>query len=161
MPIKPLKQQQVSALIDLSLRAWEPVFQAVQSVMTEEIYSALHSDWRDDQRNAVEAVCSAEDIRVWVSECDGTVVGFVAVRFDDVSRTGEISMVAVDPKYQQLGAGTALTEFAVEQMKLAGMKLATVETGGDPGHRPARKTYEKCGFKPLPIVRYFRNLESE
>ena len=161
MPIKPLRHEQVSALIDLSLRAWDPVFQSIQSVMTDEIYSAMHSDWRDDQRKAVEAVCSAEDVRVWVTEFNNAVAGFVAVKFDDVSRTGEIYMVAVDPDYQQQGVGAALTEFAVEQMKLAGMKLAMVETGGDPGHSPARKTYEKCGFEPLPIVRYFRNLETD
>jgi hypothetical protein len=33
-----------------------------------------------------------------------------------------------------------------------------VETGGDPGHAPARRTYERSGFTLLPIARYFKNL---
>jgi hypothetical protein len=38
------------------------------------------------------------------------------------------------------------------------MKVAMVETGGDPGHTAARRTYEKAGYVLLPIVRYFKNL---
>jgi hypothetical protein len=43
-------------------------------------------------------------------------------------------------------------------MKDAGMSIAMVETGGDPGHAPARRTYEKLGFGLLPIARYFKKL---
>ncbi len=71
---------------------------------------------------------------------------------------GEISMLAVDPDYQCVGIGTALTEFALDQLKGAGMTVAMVETGGDPGHAAARRTYEKAGYTHLPIARYFKNL---
>ena len=39
-----------------------------------------------------------------------------------------------------------------------GVRVAVVETGGDPGHAPARATYAKAGFTSLPIVRYFKDL---
>jgi ribosomal protein S18 acetylase RimI-like enzyme len=71
---------------------------------------------------------------------------------------GEIYMIAVDPDYQHRGIGTALVEFALDFMKVAGMSVAMVETGGDPGHAPARCTYEKVGFGLLPIARYFKKL---
>ena len=71
---------------------------------------------------------------------------------------GEISMLAVDPDYQGGGLGTVLTEFALDRLKDAGMTVATVETGGDPGHAAARRTYEKAGYVLLPIARYFKNL---
>jgi GNAT superfamily N-acetyltransferase len=74
------------------------------------------------------------------------------------TRMGEIYMVAVDPDFQGHGIGTALTEFALNWMKEAGMSVAMVETGGDPGHAPARRTYEKLGFGLLPIARYFKKL---
>lgn len=54
--------------------------------------------------------------------------------------------------------GTALTEFALDWMKSAGMSIAMVETGGDPGHAPARHTYEKVGFKMFSVARYFKKL---
>jgi len=38
------------------------------------------------------------------------------------------------------------------------MKVAMVETGGDPGHAPARHVYEKAGYTLLPIARYYKNL---
>ena len=42
--------------------------------------------------------------------------------------------------------GTTLYEFAVERMREAGMRVATVSTGGDPSHAPARRAYQKAGF---------------
>ncbi len=71
---------------------------------------------------------------------------------------GEIYMLAVDPDHQGGGIGTALTEFALARIKDARMTVAMVETGGDPGHAAARRTYEKAGYVHLPIARYFKNL---
>jgi hypothetical protein len=39
-----------------------------------------------------------------------------------------------------------------------GETLVQLGTGGDPGHAPARHTYEKAGFTPLPLVRYYKEL---
>jgi GNAT superfamily N-acetyltransferase len=52
----------------------------------------------------------------------------------------------------------ALAEFALDRLKDAGMTVAMVETGGDPGHAVAHRTYEKAGYVHLPIARYFKNL---
>ena len=43
-------------------------------------------------------------------------------------------------------------------MREQGMDIAIVETGGDPGHAPARAAYEAAGFTLLPVARYFRLL---
>jgi GNAT superfamily N-acetyltransferase len=67
-------------------------------------------------------------------------------------------MLAVDPDEQDRGIGTALTEFATAWLRDAGMRVAMVETGGDPGHAPARRVYEKAGYALLPIARYFSAL---
>ena len=88
----------------------------------------------------------------------GSTVGFVAVKLHSDSSMGEIYMVAVDPDFQGHGIGSTLIEFALSWMKDAGMSIAMVETGGDPGHAPARRTYEKLGFGLLPIARYFKKL---
>ena len=71
---------------------------------------------------------------------------------------GEIYMVAVDPHFQGRGIGSALIELALAWMKDAGMSIAMVETGGDPGHKRARHTYEKAGFELFPVARYFKKL---
>jgi hypothetical protein len=43
-------------------------------------------------------------------------------------------------------------------MKAAGVKMAVAETGGEDGHAPARRAYEKAGYTGLPLVRYFKDL---
>jgi ribosomal protein S18 acetylase RimI-like enzyme len=157
--IRPFEDRDAEAVIDLSLRTWAPVFASLEGVLGPDIFRRLHPDWREDQRRAVREVCAEKQGRVWVAEVEGATVGFVATEvFDPRRNLGEVSMLAVDPDYQGDGIGTALTEFALDRLKDAGMKVAMVETGGDPGHAAARRTYENAGFVLLPIARYFKNL---
>jgi GNAT superfamily N-acetyltransferase len=159
MQIEPYDVQQLDAVIRLSLRAWTPVFESIQNVLDADVYRAFYPDnWRVSQQKAVEDVCAAEDTNVWVAIAAGSTVGFVAVKLDSESSMGEIYMVAVDPDFQGHGIGSALIEFALAWMKDAGMSVAMVETGGDPGHAAARRTYEKVGFGLLPVARYFKKL---
>jgi ribosomal protein S18 acetylase RimI-like enzyme len=159
MRIEPYDADRLDAVIRLSLRAWAPVFDSIQKVMDLDVYREFYPDgWRVSQQKAVEDVCAAEDTNVWVATDASSTVGFVAVKLDSESSMGEIYMIAVDPDFQGRGIGSALTEFAVHWMKDAGMSVAMVETGGDPGHERARRTYEKAGFGLLPIARYFKKL---
>jgi GNAT superfamily N-acetyltransferase len=159
MHIEPYDPSQLDAVIRLSLRAWTPVFDSIQKAMDIDVYSSFYPDgWRVSQQKAVEEVCAAADTEVWVAIDSASTVGFVAVKLHVEDSMGEIYMVAVDPDYQRRGIGAALLEFALDWMKTAGMSVAMVETGGDPGHAPARFTYEKLGFGLLPIARYFKKL---
>jgi len=127
--------------------------------MDPDLYRVFYSDnWRVSQQKAVEDVCAAEDTNVWVAIDADSIVGFVAVKLHSSDSMGEIYMVAVDPDFQGRGIGSALIEFALDWMKDAGMSIAMVETGGDPGHAPARHTYEKVGFGLWPVARYFKKL---
>lgn len=157
--IRLFEDRDLEEVVDLSLRAWAPVFASLERALGSDIFRRLHPDWREDQRRAVGEVCAAKKWRVWVAEVGDSVVGFVAVGIFDPRRSmGEISMLAVDPDYQGGGIGTALTAFALDRLKDAGMTVAIVETGGDPGHAAARRTYENAGYTLLPIARYFKNL---
>lgn len=158
MRIEPYQPSQLDALIRLSLRSWAPVFDSIQNAMDVEVYRELHPDWRMSQHKAVESACAAPGMKIWVAIDAGSVAGFVAVRLHAESHLGEIYMIAVDPDFQRRGIGAALTEFALSFMKSAGMSVAMVDTGGDPGHAPARRTYESQGFRLLPIARYFKKL---
>jgi len=159
MQVEPYQPHHLDRVIDLSLRAWTPVFDSIQKAMDAGVYQAFYPDsWRVSQQKAIEDVCAAEDINVWVALDAVATLGFVAMKPDSESSMGEIYLVAVDPDFQGRGIGSALTKFALDRMKDAGMSIAMVETGGDPGHAPARRTYEKLGFGLLLIFRYFKKL---
>jgi GNAT superfamily N-acetyltransferase len=156
--VRPFEDRDADAVVSLSLRAWAPVFASIEQAVGSEIYRRLYPDWRASQQQAVEDVCAAQKIRVWVAEAGASTVGFVAVELHPERSIGETYMLAVDPDYQGGGIGTALTESALAWIKDAGMAVAMVETGGDPGHAAARRTYEKVGYVHMPIARYFKKL---
>lgn len=157
--VRALEERDREAVVALSLRAWAPVFASLERVLgVSGVYAQLHPDWRLSQRRAVENVCTAAAIHAWVADADRDVAGFVAVRLDHDESIGEIYMLAVDPAHQCSGVGATLTSFALKWIKHHGMALAMVETGGDPGHAPARHIYERAGFTELPVTRYFKKL---
>lgn len=142
----------------LSLRAWAPVFASLQGVMDPRVFDHFYPDWRVVQRQTVEDACSDGTMRTWVAIEDGRAVGFVSTRIHADDKMGEIYLVAVDPDFQQRGVATALTEWSLSFFRDSGMEVAMVETGGDPGHEPARRAYEASGFQVLPVARYFKKL---
>ena len=158
VPIRSFDNSDTVAVVDLSLRAWERVHVSIREALTPEINDALQPDWRVLQERDVRAALSAPTSNVWVATVDTVVVGFVAVRIHDDRRIGEIDMLAVDPPHQGNGIGTALTEFALDWIRASGISVAMVGTGADPGHAPARRTYEKAGMTLVPMARYFMKL---
>jgi ribosomal protein S18 acetylase RimI-like enzyme len=127
-------------------------------VLGERINALVYPDWAASQEEDVRDACGDSDTRVTVAVEGDVVVGFVSVRIYPTSRTGEMDMIAVDPASQGQGVGRALAEHALTQMREQGCVVATVATGGDEGHAPARALYEGMQFTPLPLVRYYRQL---
>jgi ribosomal protein S18 acetylase RimI-like enzyme len=157
--IRPFVDDDLDAVIAFSVRAWAPVFASVQHVLGEAIFLRLHPDWERGQAEAVRSTCTNDERDVFVATRDGRPVGFVAVALNAFhDRMGVIDMIAVDPVHQRQAIGVQLTEYAVDYMRRQGMDIAVVETGGDPGHAPARELYGDAGFTLLPISRYFRLL---
>jgi GNAT superfamily N-acetyltransferase len=149
----------VPELVGLSLLAWEPVYNSFRQVLGKTIFLHLFPDWRATQTTTIEKYCSTRDnTTVWIAEMAGQVVGFVVYIVDHQEKTGEVYLLAVHPDYQNRGIGTQLNRFALGKLKESGMKLAVVGTGGDPGHAPARRSYEKAGYTALPAVQYYKAL---
>lgn len=158
--IRRLLDTDIEAVVAFSLSAWAPIFASFEVELGSEVYRLLYPDWRSAQASAVETVCKASENVVWVAIVDDRPIGFVAVGQvdEDGIRAGEIHMLAVDPSYQAAGVGASLVHRAVAEIRAAGLDLAVVATGGDPGHAPARALYEKLNFKAFRQVRYYRKL---
>lgn len=86
-------------------------------------------------------------------------VGFCSIAFDQNTKVGEVDLNTVHPAHQGEGIGAAMFNHALKLMREAGMEAATVGTGGDDSHAPARRAYEKAGFGPaIPNVYMYRLL---
>ena len=153
--IRPFAASDADAIVDLSLRAWAPVFASFKAILGVDLYARVHPDWRSDQAASVRKALDGND--TWVAEADNSVAGFVNVIFN-ADQSAEIYMIAVDPSAQRRGIASLLTDFALDEMRTRGIDLAIVATGGDSGHAPARATYEKAGFTPCPQVWYSKLL---
>jgi GNAT superfamily N-acetyltransferase len=160
MEIREFRQGDLETVVEFSLRAWAPVFASVRDVMGDDIFLRLHPDWKVDQDQVVRSSCTSDEHEVFVAVAGGRPVGFVAIALNAFhERMGVIDIIGVDPDYQRRGVSRRLTESATEHMRSRGLDIAVVETGGDPGHAPARAAYETAGFTLLPIARYFRLLD--
>jgi ribosomal protein S18 acetylase RimI-like enzyme len=160
--IRPFEENDATAVVALSLRAWEPVHVALREVMGDELFDLRHKpDWRARQQRDVESVLGGEGNTVWVAEEERVVVGFAAATIHHDDDMGEIVMLAVDPPSQNRGIGTQLTDTATDWIRESGMPVAFISTGGDDtGHDAARATYDKAGYRRLPISYHLKALRS-
>ena len=154
--IRPFVAGDTDRVVELSLAAWQPVFASFRDILGAGLYERIHPDWRVAQAASVRQALDLNSS--WVSTHGGVITGFVNVVFNHAERSGEIYMIAVDPAHQRQGAASLLTEYALEEMRAQGLDLAIVATGGDPGHAPARRTYERAGFTGCPQVWYAKRL---
>jgi ribosomal protein S18 acetylase RimI-like enzyme len=158
--IREFQESDLDAIVELSLRAWEPVFVSLREVLGDEIFVRLKPDWKAAQAEEVKASCTSDERDAFVAIVGGRPVGFVTVALNAFNeRMGVIDIIGVDPDYQRRGIATRLTEHALAHMRQCGMDIAAVETGGDPGHAPARAAYEALGFTLLPVARYLKLLD--
>jgi GNAT superfamily N-acetyltransferase len=127
--------------------AFAPIFASFRSMLGEEIYELAQRRQDEAQESLLASMLEPRsEWDLYVAESSAGIVGFVAVQLNEDTRVGEIGLNAIDPQHAGAGFGTAMYQFAVSRMKSAGMIVATVATGGDASHAPARRAYEKAGF---------------
>ncbi|MCG8544421.1 MAG: GNAT family N-acetyltransferase [Alphaproteobacteria bacterium] len=158
--IRKFEPGDLPRLHEIRVAAFEPVFRSFRSILGDEIARVAIGSAEREQADYLDSICGPKsDREVYVVEHDSEIVAFCAVALDQDSKVGEIDLNAVEPDYQGGGVGTWMYAFALARMKEAGMLVATVGTGGDPSHAPARRAYEKAGFGPaLPSLHMYRSL---
>lgn len=159
MRIEPYRREFKGAILDLSIRAWRPVFDKLRPAVPGFVYESFYPHgWEKRQVADLTQVLDDEPSTVWVAVDDDAVLGWISVRIHPEDSMGEIYVLAVDPEHQGRGVATALMDHAYALTRAAGMRMILVETGDDPGHAGARATYEKAGFVRWPVARYFKDL---
>jgi ribosomal protein S18 acetylase RimI-like enzyme len=158
--LRPAGTDDLPRLEEVRQAAFAPVFASFRAMLGEDLYHLAQAR-EDEAQGALLASLLAPASRweVYVAVREGVVVGFVAVQLNLETQVGEIGLNAVHPAYAGKGIGTAMYNFALTRMQEAGMRVATVATGGDASHAPARRAYEKAGFTVhIPSVWLCRKL---
>ncbi|MEM8640024.1 MAG: GNAT family N-acetyltransferase [Cyanobacteria bacterium P01_G01_bin.54] len=147
-------QSDLPILEEIRQKAFEPVFDSFRSILGDQIYFLAQEPEDSQQGQLLSDMFLTETVwQVYVVELSDEVVGFVSIRMDSDSKVGEVGLNAVHPDHSGQGIGTEMYKFAINQMKRCGMQVATVATGGDPSHEPARRAYAKSGFNvQIPSV---------
>lgn len=158
--IRPFAPEDLPALQDIREAAYRPVFASFRRIVGEAIAPAAFAGAEQEQAEYLEKICSPDsDREVYVAERNSKIVGFFSLALNGASKIGEIDLNAVAPDHQGAGIGTVMYAFALDRMKKAGMTVATVGTGGDQSHAPARRAYEKVGFGPaVPSLHLYKAL---
>mgnify|MGYP000930746483 FL=1 len=152
--IFPTEEEKVLAA-QLSLRAWEPIYEGYRQQLGDELFSFYFGDWKEKKYHAVLSAMQ----KGAVAKMNGRIVGFVTWSGNAVNGEGVMGQNAVEPGMQGKGIGGKLHRFALEQLKEEGMTHVKVMTGGDDAHASARRAYEKAGFKKrLVSVQYYMEL---
>jgi GNAT superfamily N-acetyltransferase len=160
MIITPYAVDRRAEILDLTRRAWTPVFERTRPAVPGFVHRSFYPEgWRARQLSDMSAILDAEPQNVELALVEDSLAGWVCTRLHPEDRMGEIHVLAVDPRYQRRGVATALMRHSFERMSAAGMGMAMVETGDDPGHTPARAAYEAAGFVRWPVARYFKDLK--
>ena len=156
--IRPFEPGDLPAVQRVREAAFEPVFRSFRGIVGVEIAAVAFAHADAEQARLLDGICgAASGYQALVAAVGGEVVGFVTFTIDAEKRTGEIGLNAVHPEHAGRGVGTRMYERALARMREAGMVLATVSTGADPSHAPARRAYEKAGFGPaLPSVHLYK-----
>lgn len=157
--IEPYSPDQRQALLDLSLRAWDPVFQKLKPDVDGFVYDNFYPEgWEARQIQDIGAFLDENGERTVVVHYENTLAAYAGIAIHPEDRMGEIVVIAVDPAFQRKGIAQLLIAHCEDMIRKKGMSMVMIETGDDSGHRPARETYEEQGYSRWPVARYFKEL---
>jgi ribosomal protein S18 acetylase RimI-like enzyme len=161
MDLRPYFPDDLPHLIDLTIDTFGPFYeQQFRPEVGELIFAHQHGDWREDYRKQVPTLHDPANGRyVVVAETgEGDLAGYAAWTVDLAKLHGDIEILAVSAAHRRDHTATALCEHAFADMRARGVEVATIGTGGDPFHAPARALYEKLGCTGIRVAVYFKEL---
>ncbi len=165
--IREAESADTDAMVDIALRAWEPVFASFRRLMGDVLFSRMYDDWMADKESQIRVAAAPESQASFlVTDIGDRVVGFVSWHVQQRAQqrkqkgsVAEIGNNAVDPDWQNRGIATSQYKEVTRRCRESGVATIKVSTGLDPSHAPARRAYEKAGFGGgIPMVTYWQDL---
>ena len=146
-------------VMDIANAAWQPIRKMSRDALGDTISDLLNpaGDAKSKGLQIKDQIDSGQ-YDIAVCEHDGQIVGFITWRIE--GSIGEISNNAARPNTGIKGIGQTMYRFVLEKFRQAGVKAVKVTTGLDQAHAPARRAYERAGFKKhLDSTTYYMEIE--
>ena len=94
-------------------------------------------------------------IKFWSLWKDYQLVGCGALKFLDKDH-GEFKSIRVHNNFRKKGNGIKVINHLIDEAKKLKIKKLSIETGAGEFFNPARKLFDKCGFKPCPPFAHYK-----
>ncbi len=128
-----VRSEQRAAVLELSVRAWAPVFPLTRSAVPEYVYDSFYPDgWKARQLADMAIGLDEEPENVDLAFDGEALDGWACTRLHPEDHMAELHVLAVDPHRQRQGVGSALVGRVYDRARAAGMRMFMVETAATP-----------------------------
>ena len=159
MNMREYKSEDLAKVMEIANIAWRPIRQMSREALGDTIADILNPAGDDCSKGLqVKAQIESGQWGIAVCEHEGEVVGFITYSINGI--WGEICNNGALTSTGLKGIGQTMYKFVMEEFRKAGVKVAKVTTGLDWAHAPARRAYERAGFKKhLDSTTYYMELD--
>jgi len=99
-------------------------------------------------------------IKFWSLWTNNRLMGCGALKFLETDH-GEFKSIRVHDDFRKKGYGIKVINHLIDKAKKLGIKRLSIETGAGEFFAPARKLFDKCGFRPCsPFAHYKKDINS-
>ncbi len=157
--IRAFRAEDGPRIEEIAALAWTPIYRHFAELQEAALGEVARPSSLEQKRQQVHRFHQEHPEWILVAESEGQIVGFLTYTLDRERAIGVIGNNAVDPAFHGRGVGSAQYRAALDLFRHEGMRFATLITGLDDSHAPARRAYERVGFvQVLPSVEYMMKL---
>ncbi|MBR2373932.1 MAG: GNAT family N-acetyltransferase [Lentisphaeria bacterium] len=159
MNMRQYKAEDLTRVMEIANAAWRPIRRMSRETLGDKISDMLNPEG-DEKSKGLQVKAQIESGRYGIAVCEheGEVVGFITWSISGF--IGEICNNGALTSSGLKGIGQTMYKYLLDEFRKHDVKLVKVTTGLDWAHAPARRAYERAGFKKhLDSTTYFMELE--
>ena len=159
MIMREYRPGDLEAVMNIANAGWREIRKMSRAALGDRIADMMNPAGDAESKGLqVKAQIDSGNYGIAVCEHDNKIVGFITYKTDGIF--GEICNNAAITGSGLKGIGQTMYKYVMEEFRKAGVKVVKVTTGLDWAHAPARRAYERAGFKKhLDSTTYFMELD--
>lgn len=159
MNMREYRPEDLETVMHIANEAWKPIRRMSSAALGPKIVKLLNPEGTDNSKGKqVKWQIDSGKYEIAICEHEGRIVGFITWYIDGI--VGDICNNAALPGSGLKGIGQMMYKYVLDIFRANGVKVAKVTTGMDWAHAPARRAYERAGFKNrIDSTTYYMEVE--